>query len=90
MRVTFTDKNSLLRIFRNISNLKEAEEKYHRISIQRELSREEMEAFHSKIDEAKEKNKARIDKSTCFVVRGLPSKWEIKSIPAKPEGQGSV
>ena len=36
MRVTFTEKNSLLRIFRNISNLKEAEEKYHRISIQRE------------------------------------------------------
>ena len=62
MRVTFTEKNSLLRIFRNISNIKEAEEKYHRISIQRELSREEMEAFLSKIDEVKEKNRARIDK----------------------------
>ena len=48
MCVTFTEKNSLLRIFRNISNLKKAEEKYHRISIQRELLREEMEAFHSK------------------------------------------
>ena len=47
-----------------------------------------MEAFHSKNDEAKEKNKARIDKSTYFVVRGLPSKWEIKSIPAKPDGHG--
>ena len=90
MRVTFTENNSLLWIFRNVSNLKDAEEKYHRISIQRELSKEEMEASHSKIDEAKEKNKARMDKSTYLVVRGLPSKWEIKSIPAKPDGQGSV
>ena len=49
-----------------------------------------MEAFHSKIDEAKEKYKARTDQSTYFVVRGLPSKWEIKPIPAKPDGQGGV
>ena len=55
MRVTCTEKNSLLPIFKNISNLKEAEEKYHRISILEELSREE-------IDEAKENKKARTDK----------------------------
>ena len=66
-----------LRIFRNIANLRKAEEKYPRISIQRELSREDMEVFHSKIDEAKEKNMTRTDKFTYFVVSGLPSKWEI-------------
>ena len=49
-----------------------------------------MEAFHIKLDEAKEKNMARTDKSTYFVVLGLPSKWEIKYIPAKPDGQGGV
>ena len=90
IRVTLTEKNSLLRIFRNMANLKKAEEKYHRISIQRELEKEEIEAFHIKIDEAKEKNMARTAKSTYFVVRGLPSKWEIKSIPARPDGQGGV
>ena len=84
IRVLFTEKNSLLRIFRNIANLKKAEAKYHIISIQRELSKEEMEAFRRKIDEAKETNMAYTDKSTYFVVRRLPSKWEIKSIPAKP------
>ena len=44
-----------MRIFRNIANTKKAEEKYHRILTQRELSREEMDAFHRKIDEAKER-----------------------------------
>ena len=39
-----------------------------------------MEALDRKNDEAKEKNMARTDKSAYFVVRGLPSKWEIKSI----------
>ena len=85
--VTFTEKNYLLQIFINIANLKKAEEKYHRISIQRELSKEEMEAFHRNIDEAKGKNMARTDKSTYFIVRGLPSKWEIKSIPTNPDDQ---
>ena len=33
-----------------------------------------MEAFHRMIDEAKENNMACTDKSTYFVVRGLPSK----------------
>ena len=33
---------------------------------------------------------ARIDKSTYFIVRGLPQKWQIKSIPAKPDSQGGV
>ena len=49
-----------------------------------------MQPFHSKIDEANEKNKARTDKSTYFVVCGLPSKWEIKSIPVTPNGQRGV
>ena len=71
--VTSTEKNSLLRIFRNIANLNKAEEKYHRISIQRELSKEEMKAFHRKIYEAKENIIARTEKSTYLVVRELPS-----------------
>ena len=42
---------------------------------------------HSK---AKEKNKVRTDISAYFVESGLPLKWEIESIPAKADSQGSV
>ena len=62
-------------MFKNISNLKESEEKYKRISIQRELSISELEAFHKKVAEAKEKNKTHTDSKIYYVVRGTPNKY---------------
>ena len=61
LRIRFEEKIAIYKLFKNIYNLKESEEKYKRISIQRELSISELEAFQKKVAEAKEKNKTRTD-----------------------------
>ena len=87
LRVTFEDKTAVGKVLRHISNLKEADEKYQRISVQREMNKDEMKQIHQKLAEAKEKNKNRQDKSLYYVVRGLPSKLEIKAVPARDEAE---
>ena len=74
-------------MFKNISNLKESEEKYRRISIQRELSISELEAFQKKVAEAIGKNKARTESEIYYVVRGAPNKYDIKTITERKEKQ---
>ena len=46
-----------------------------------------MKQIHQKLAEAREKNKNRQDKSLYYVVRGLPSKLEIKAVPARDEAE---
>ena len=46
-----------------------------------------MKQIHQKLAEAREKNKNRQDKSPYYVVRGLPSKLEIKAVPARDEAE---
>ena len=87
LRVTFEDKTAVGKVLRHISNLKEADEKYQRISVQREMNKDEMKQIHQKLAEAREKNKNRQDKSLYYVVRGLPSKLEIKAVPARDEAE---
>ena len=74
-------------MLKNIYNPKESEEKYKRLSIQRELSITELEAFQKKVTEAKEKNKACTYSEIYYVVRGTPNKYEIKTITARNEKQ---
>ena len=80
-------KTAIYKLFKNISNLKESEEKYRRISIQRELGISELEAFPKKVAKAKEKNYARTDSEIYYVVRGTPNKYEIKTITVREEKQ---
>ena len=83
LRIIFEEKNTINKLFKNISNLKESEEKYKRISIQRELSISELEAFQKKIAETKEKNKTHTDSKIYYVVRGTPNIYEIKTITTR-------
>ena len=85
LRINFKEKYSSSKVFKNISNLKDAEEKYRKISIQRELTREEILVFKEKIKEAKEKNTQNKDETIYYVVRGPPAKPEIRSIKAKKD-----
>ena len=67
--------------------LKETEEKYKTISIQRELSISELEVFQKKVAVAKENNKAHTDSEIYYVVRGTPNNYEIKTITTRKEKQ---
>ena len=83
LRINFTEKYSSAKVFKNIANLKNAEEKYKSFSIQRELSKEELLVLKEKLKEAKEKNTQNKDETIYYVVRGPPTKPEIRSIQAK-------
>ena len=78
LRVTSENKTAVGKVLRHISNLTEADEKYQRISVQREMNKNEMKPIHQKLAEAREKNKNRQDKSLYYVVRGLHSKLEMR------------
>ena len=58
-----------------------------RILVQREMNTDEMKQIHQKLAEAREKNKNEQEKSLYYVVRGLPSKLEIKAVPARDEAK---
>ena len=58
-----------------------------RILVQREMNTDEMKQIHQKFAEARKKNKNRQDKSLYYVVRGLPSKLEIKAVPVRDEAE---
>ena len=71
------------KIFKNFSNLREAGQRYKRISLQRDLTRTEITAFNEKLKEANEININHDDETKYFVIRGLPTKLEIRKIEAK-------
>ena len=62
---------------RNASNLKEADEKYKRCYINKELNSEERKEYEETLNKAKEMTKKDENKGKFFVVRGHPTKWRI-------------
>ena len=62
---------------RNASNLKEADEKYKRCYINKELNSEERKEYEETLNKAKEMTKKDENKGKFYVVRGHPAKWRI-------------
>ena len=83
LKIVFQEKLAAAKIFKNVSNLREADQRYKRISLQRDLTRTEITAFNEKLKEAKEMNRNNDDETKYFVVRGPPTKLEIRKIEAK-------
>ena len=70
LRVTSENKTVVGKVLSHISNLKEADEKYQRILVQREMNKDEMKPIHQKLAEAREKNNNRQDKSLYYAGLG--------------------
>ena len=90
MKVVFQEKLAAAKIFKNVSNLREADQRYKRISLQQDFTRTEITAFNEKLKEAKEMNRNNGDETKYFVVRGPHTKLEIRKIESKHQGWGQV
>ena len=82
LRVTFDDKFATMKLFKNIANLKEAEDKYKAIKIERELSKAEKEEHLKMMKEVKTLNEKNTDKTKYYVLRGTPKNPVIKTVPS--------
>ena len=87
IRVTFEDKFATVKLFKNIANLKEAEDKYKAIKVERELSKTEREEHLKKLKEVKTLNEKNTDKTKYYVLRGTPKNPVIKTIPATQKAE---
>ena len=77
IRIIFKERSDRNKMARNASNLKEANEKYKRCYINKELNSEERKEYEETLNKAKEMTKKDENKGKFFVVRGHPTKWRI-------------
>ena len=82
MKVILKDSDSKRAIMRNLSKLKNADEKFKRVSVTNDLTTSEREAHKEKLEEAKAKNLE--EKGPFkFVVRGPPWNPRVARIGTK-------
>ena len=82
MKVILKDSDRKRAIMQNLSKLKEADEKYKRVSVTNDLTTSEREAYKEKMEEAKAKNLE--EKGPFkFVVRGPPWNPRVARIGTK-------
>ena len=77
IRIIFKERSDRNKMVRNASNLKEADEKYKKCYINKELNSEERKEYEETLNKAKEMTKKDETNGKFFVVRGHPTKWRI-------------
>ena len=78
--VTLANKTDKGMLFRNVSKLQAAEEKYKQVSITNDYSKDERAEIKQKVAEAKEQEKADQSKNWIYRVRGSPGNLKIVKI----------
>ena len=78
--VTLANKTDKGMVFRNMSKLQAAEEKYKQVSITNDYSKDERAEIKQKVAEAKEQEKADQSKNWIYRVRGSPGNLKIVKI----------
>ena len=82
MKIVLANKTDKPVIFRNLRKLKEAEDKFKKVSISNDYSEEERAAIKQKVDEAKKKT-GEESKNWVFRVRGPP--WNLTVIKTRKQ-----
>ena len=87
VKVCFASEFDKRRFYANLHLLKNAEEKYKRVQVQHDVSKEERDVIKKLVDEAKEKNKEEKPKDFLHKVRGFTGSMNIVKVYMKQQGQ---
>lgn len=77
--VIFKELENKITLFKNVSNLADAEKEVKAISVNHDMSKDERKDLKKKVDEAKGKEKD--DPDHRYRVRGPPGNWRIVRMP---------
>lgn len=82
LKVTLKNKEDVQKVMANLTKLKDAEEKFRRISVTKDLTQEERAQIKQKVEEARQKEKNESEGGLwTFKVRGPP--WNLRIIRMK-------